>query len=88
MSEIVYLFIVLALIGAIIFINILNTKERARWQAERKDLYDRIMSGSVDEYRIIKEQSEKPRVVNNMRERQKQAREVMDELIGKERQEK
>lgn len=87
MPDIVCLCIALALMGAIIFMLILQHKERIRWQAERKDLYDRIMSGSVDEYRLIKEPPQKPRVINAARSRRLAERAQIDALIGKERQE-
>jgi hypothetical protein len=88
MSEIVYLFIIAALFGVVIFILVLQSKERSQWKAERKDLCDRIMAGSVDEYRLIKEPPQKPRVFNPGAMRKREEWETLVALTGKERQEK
>jgi hypothetical protein len=87
MPEYVYLFIIAALIGVVIFMYVRAERERTRLQTERKDLYDRIQAGSVDEYRAIKEPLQKPKVVNGIRMRQAALQEEIGALIGNERQE-
>lgn len=58
--------IILALICAIIFLIL-------RHEAERKDLYNRIMAGGdVDEYNIIKGDSRPPKIIRPITNRRNQ----------------